>query len=377
MTGQSIKTQVITMDFVKLQGSAEGRAAADRPSIMRSLALGLLVILAIAYTLYFAAPILIPVTLAIYLNLLLSPVVWALRKRIPPAFSALVLVALLVGAVATALALLGEPAREWMEKAPAQMRALNRSVAEVKEPLKDIQEISEKVQNITEIKPSEPEAVQKVTITEPDLMVQLVERLPTSLTSIAIVIFLTFFLLAGSGSFGRKFTRLGRNFGERRRIVLILHEMQFGISRYLITITGINVVLGMVIGGVMYFMGFADPWLWGVAAAVLNFIPYIGPLAIIVILGFVGITTYPDSPIAFIAPLLYLALTTVEGQVITPLIVGRRLELSPVAVFLALVFWGWIWGIVGMFLAIPILVGMKIVLDKTPGGAVLASLLSK
>ena len=127
----------------------------------------------------------------------------------------------------------------------------------------------------------------------------------------------------------------------------------------------------------MYGLGFEEPWLWGIVACILNFIPYVGPLVTTLILFFVGFTTFPGELKVFIAPVIYLILTIVEGQIITPLIVGQRLELSPVAVFLSLIFWGWLWGPVGMLLAIPILIGVKLILESRYAMSPLASFLSR
>lgn len=333
---------------------------------------------AIVYSLYFAADILLPISLAIYLNLLLSPLIRRLQCiGIKPAVSALVLVILLVWIVVAAINLLNEPAQQWISQAPERLRDLRANLANVKQPMENIRELSNEMKGMAELDKSGAEVVQKVEIEEPDLVSQLVDRLPTSVTSIGIVIFLTFFLLASSGSFSRKFTHMGRCFAERRRILVVISDIRKSISTYLVTITCINTVLGLVVTSTMYLLGFEDPWLWGIVAGLLNFIPYVGPMVTILVLAFVGITTFPDSIKAAISPLLYLCLSTVEGQVITPMVIGQRLELSPVVVFLFLVLWGWIWGPIGMLLAVPIVVAIKIVLENLPSVSALAPLLSK
>jgi predicted PurR-regulated permease PerM len=344
----------------------------------KSLAMSLLAALAILYSLYFAADILLPVSLAIYLNLLLSPLIRRLQRvGIPQAASALVVVVLLVWIVVAAISVLNEPAQQWISQAPERLRDLRTNLANVKQPMENIQELSNEMKGMADLDKAGEEVVQKVEIEKPDLVSQLVERLPTSVTSIGIVIFLTFFLLASTGNFSRKFTHMGRCFAERRRILMVISDIRKSISTYLVTITCINTVLGFAVTGTMYLLGFEDPWMWGIVAGLLNFIPYIGPMVTILVLAFVGITTFPDSIKAAISPLLYFCLSTVEGQVITPMVIGQRLELSPVAVFLFLVFWGWIWGPIGMLLAVPIMVGIKIVLENSPSVSALAPLLSK
>ena len=280
--------------------------------------LSVLALLALAYSLYLAADILLPVSLAIYLNLLLSPTIRPLQRAgIPPPVSALIVVALLVGAVGAAVSVVTEPAQQWITEAPTKLRDMRANVADVKRPLESIQELSEEVKDMAALEKTDEEVVQRVAIEEPDLVSRFLDRLPTSLTSIGIVVFLTFFLLASSGSFSRKFTRMGRCFAERRRIVLILHDIRHSISRYLVTITFINTILGLAVTGTMYLLGFADPWLWGIVAGLFNFIPYVGPLVTTLILAFVGVSTFPDSIRGLVSPLVYLSLTIAEGQVIT------------------------------------------------------------
>ena len=343
-----------------------------------STALTVLCVLAVAYSLHFAADILLPIVLGIYLNLLLRPAVQRLQRAgIAPAVSALVLVALLVWVVAAAVSLVSEPAQQWITQAPAKLHDLRAKFADVHQPLAEIKKLSSEVKNIAALDPEKGDKIQKVAIEEPGLLSQFMDKLPTSVTAIGIAIFLTFFLLASNGSFSRKFTSMSSDFAGRRRMVMIFRDTQQSVSKYLVTITCINAALGLAVTGTMYVLGFEDPWLWGIVAGLLNFIPYVGPLVTCLILAFVGLSSFPDSIKALISPLLYLGLTIAEGQIITPLIVGHRLELNPVAVFLFLVFWGWIWGPIGMVLAIPILISTKIVFESTPGMSSIAPLLSK
>lgn len=344
----------------------------------KSAALTVLSVLAVSYSLYFAAEILIPIALAIYLNLLLSPAVRALhRMGIASGISALIMVALLVWSVAAALSAVAEPAQQWITEAPQKLHELRAKFTDGHPPLAGIKKLSSEVNNMAALEEEKGEIIQKVVIKEPGVISQLLSKLPTSVSSIGIVIFLTLFLLASNVNFSRKCTSMCRSFAERRRTVMIFNDIRNSVSNYLLTITCINAVLGLAVTGTMYLLGFEDPWLWGIVAGALNFIPYVGPLITTLLLAFVGFTIFPDSIKALISPLMYLGFTIVEGQIITPLVVGHRLELNPVAVFLFLIFWGWIWGPIGMLLAIPILVSAKVILENIPSTTAIASLLSK
>ena len=366
-------------------GATSARIVDTRPTRLerisiRSAALTVLATLALFYTFSFAAPILLPIALAIYLNLLLAPLMGVMtRLRIPSTLAAALLVVSVVLSIAGTINLLAEPAQEWLDLTPRNLYTLRNSLKAVKEPLNEIKEITDKVEDITDLEDQAPprERVTKVAIEKPDLFVRLANQLPTSLTAVGIMVFLTFFLLAASDRFVHKMGHLGRDFAEKRRIIWMVRHIQQDISTYLLTICAINMVLGLATAGCTFLLGFEDPLLWGVLAGVLNFIPYIGPLITTLVLAFVGFISLQDPQVALIAPVFYLVISTLEGQVITPLIIGERLSLSPVTVFIFLVFWGWIWGPLGMLLAIPILVGFRVVFQKSPGLQVLSQFIAK
>jgi predicted PurR-regulated permease PerM len=139
--------------------------------------------------------------------------------------------------------------------------------------------------------------------------------------------------------------------------------MEEHISKYLVTMTLINVGLGVAVGGAMRLADMPNPVLWGVTAAVLNFVPYLGPVVTLGMIALVSLLTFEDLGRAFVAPGLYLGLNALEGYLVTPMLLGRRLLLNPVVIFLGIIFWGWLWGIPGALLAVPILVTFKIFCD--------------
>lgn len=359
--------------------AATAPVSAPGPTLgLQSISVTVLAVLAVLYTLYFASPVLLPVALAIYLNLLLSPVMSLLTAlRIPAPLAAAALVLGVIVVVVGTINLVAEPAQEWLDLSPKNLREMRDSLRAVKEPLNEIKDITEKVEDITEMATESEKTVATVSIEKPDLFLRMANQLPTSLTSVAIMIFLTFFLLASSGRFLNKMASAGRDFAEKRRIVSTLRQAQSDISRYLLTITIINCLLGTAVAACTFLLGFEDPWLWGVLAGLMNFIPYLGPLLTLVVLSFAGLVTFSNPQTAIIAPLFYLFTTILEGQVLTPMIIGERLSLSPVTVFMFLVFWGWIWGPVGMILAIPILLALRVAFKYLRGYTIASLLIAK
>jgi predicted PurR-regulated permease PerM len=148
---------------------------------------------------------------------------------------------------------------------------------------------------------------------------------------------------------------------QQKRLVHIIQDIERDLSVYMVTTSIINIALGTAVGFALFLIGVPNPVLWGVAVAVLNFVPYVGAIAGSLLLGLVALASIDDLGRALLAPVVYLALNALEAYVITPQIVGARFSINPVAVLVAVAFWGWIWGIPGAFLAVPILTAASIV----------------
>jgi predicted PurR-regulated permease PerM len=174
----------------------------------------------------------------------------------------------------------------------------------------------------------------------------------------------------------QKIVRAMPNLSDKKRSLRIVHDVQLEVSRYLLTITVINIGFGATLGLAMTAIGMPNPLVWAVAAALLNYIPYVGAITGIVIAAAVGLITFSTLPMAALPPLAYLALHTLESAFITPLVLGRRLQLNAVAILVALAFGGWMWGIVGALIAVPLLVVVKVFCDHFPTMATFGDFLS-
>ena len=322
-------------------------------------------VLAVVYTLYFAAGLLIPIAIAIFISITFSPVVrYLARWRVPQSLSAALIVGTIMCVTALAVLALAGPAEKWLNDAPKAIRGLQDDILPAKGPMADFQELAAEVNELGSV--NAPEQTPSVIIQGPGMLENVVGGLPTMLTSIGIVIFLSFFLMASGDSILRKLTRCGRCWSERRRIVSIARRVQSDMSRYLAAVTVINFFLGAAVALTMYLLEMPNPLLWGAMAAVLNFAPYIGAVVSAAILTLVALTTFPDFAEALTVPGTFLVLTILEGQVITPAVLGRRMALSPAIVFVSVVIWGWLWGIAGALMAVPIATSLKIICDHSP-----------
>ena len=189
---------------------------------------------------------------------------------------------------------------------------------------------------------------------------------------------LLYLLLASGDLFLQKLVRVMPTLGDKKRAVEISHEIQQNISNYLVSVTLINLGLGVVVSVGLWCMGIPNPAMWGIFVAVLNFVPYFGPVCGIILLAAVGLLTFESSLWhALLPPAWYLLLHLLEANLVTPVLLGRRFTLNPVVIFVSLIFWTWLWGIPGALLSLPILVSIKVISDHVPALSSISEVLSR
>jgi predicted PurR-regulated permease PerM len=348
--------------------------ALDRVEV-RSIAITGLLVLAVLYTLYFARAFLLPIVLAVLLDFLLSPVVRALKRaKIPePAGAALVLLALL-GAVGAAGYSLSGPAREWVAKAPESLAKVQNRLRDLRKPVEQVTRTAEQVEAATEVAKGGP---QEVVLRGPRLSERLFGTTQSLLTGALETLILLYFLLAAGDLFLQKLIKVLPLLRDKKKAVAIARETEASISTYLFTVAVVNVILGLVIALVMTLIGMPSPLLWGALAAAAEFIPYIGATVLLATLTMAGLTTFDSVGHALLVPGAYLAVNLIQSQFVTPLILGRRLTLNPVAILVGLVFWWWLWGVGGAFIAVPLLATFKIFCDHIESLAPIGEFLGK
>jgi predicted PurR-regulated permease PerM len=199
---------------------------------------------------------------------------------------------------------------------------------------------------------------------------------PEFVASAVVMFILLYFLLAYDGVFLTKIIKITPRLGDKKRAVSIVRDIEAHISRYLLTITAINIGLGAAVGITVHVLGLRNPVMWGVMVALLNFVPYLGALTGIICMTLGAVLSYDSLGYAMLFPASYLALAILEGNFITPMVLGRSLTLNPILILVALAFWGWMWGISGMILAVPILATFKIFCDHIEPMAPVAEFMS-
>ncbi|MDB5800344.1 MAG: hypothetical protein JWL63_1283 [Rhodocyclales bacterium] len=319
-----------------------------------------LFVLAVFYTVYFAKPFLLPVMLALFLVFVLRPLVRVLnqRLRLPlPLGSALVVFGLL-GALGVGGAVLSGPAMDWIERAPSSMHDIDQKIGKLKRSVQNMQRATQRIDDLTKVEPQN--RVREVAMARISFGSMLLAGTQAFMLSAFSVVILVFFLLASGDSLLRKVVKITPSLRDKIKAVEIARTVERDVGRYLLTLTGINLVLGVATTLAMFALGMPNAMLWGAMAFGLNFIPYLGATITLVVLTVVAVLTFDQIGHAALVPVVFLSITTLEGQILQPFVIGRSFSVNPVLVFLSLLFWGWMWGIVGMLMAVPILVTFKI-----------------
>ncbi len=348
------------------QGLAGRASGAERVHVdIRSLSLTSIFVLLFFYTLYFARGIFLPIALALLLSFLLAPVVRALRRlHIPGSVSAAIVILGVLGAAVLGFYRLSGPAAEWIQRAPEGLEHVERRIRQLQRPVEEVRQAAEEVERQVErIAGGESTRTQEVSVRDQTITSVILNRTGSFLASAAIMTVLLYFLLASGDLFLRKLVRVLPRLEDKKRAIEIARGTEEHISKYLSTVTLINVALGVMVGVAMHLVGMPNPVLWGVTAGLLNFVPYLGAMVTVVFLALVSILTFDSLGRAAVAPLVYFGINALEGYVVTPMLLGRRLTLNPVVIFVGLIVWSWMWGVAGALLAVPLLATFKIFCD--------------
>jgi predicted PurR-regulated permease PerM len=314
-------------------------------------------VVAVIAGLYFAKAALVPVLFAVVFALLLSSSVdWLQRRRVPRAVASALVVASLVAIIAACANAIWDPAREWLDAAPRTMRTLEQKLRPVTRFIAKVESVSDQAGRM-----AEPAAAPKAVAPAParEDAKSLVASTQEWILAAVTTLFLTYFLLADGPAMLERIGRGTAATSARGTVLRLADAIRNDVGRYFGTVTLSNAILGIATTLAMYWLDMPNPLLWGAIAFTLNFIPYAGSAVTLVLLTVVALVSFEGAGRAVAVAGSYLVLTTLEGQLLQPVLVGRRLDLSPVAVILGLWFGGWLWGVAGVALAMPVMVAAK------------------
>lgn len=339
--------------------------ASDSQAV-KSAAIVIIVVMSVT-ALKLGRTVVLPVVIAVLMTLLLSaPVRWLRRRRIPERFGAAIVVFGTIGLAFGAATLLVTPATELIATAPATLTKVETRVRLVMKPLAALQQSADRV--ATAAAPVSPagRAPAQVQLAAPGLFERIgIPTIEAALSSLSVV-FLTYFLLASGPLFRRKLAQI---LPGRRDVVhfeTILAEIELSTSRFLATATMINACVGIATALALWAVGLPSPLLWGGVAAVLNFVPYLGPISTAGAITIAGLASFDAPAHALAAPAAFIAIHLVENNLVTPTLLGRSMPVNTVAIFLGLLFFGWVWGIPGAVLAVPLTSVVKVACDHVP-----------
>jgi predicted PurR-regulated permease PerM len=316
---------------------------------------GIFVLLFVA-ALYMCRPVLLPVVAALVVGTTLAPIVKAAaRHRISPWVTAIALGVVLVAAAALTLTLLAQPVSEWITKAPDIGAAIRQKLYVLDRPLAALRELQEVLR---------PSAVNPVAI-EPSqwgMVTPVIAAVTPAVIEITLFFVTLIFFLATQMDFRRFMVSFFATRNGKLRFIRITNDLESYLASYVAIVTVINFGLGVVVAIGAWLFGLPNPILFGVLAMGLNFIPYIGAACMTLVLLAVGLVSFPSLGYALLPAAAFVAVATIEGQFITPTVLGRSLTLNPLVVLLALAFWAWLWGPMGAFLAVPLTIVALVVL---------------
>lgn len=299
---------------------------------------------------------LLPMAIAGLFTLLLDPIVRALRRLgLPTGAGAALVVFGAVGVLSAGGVLLARPAAEWIEAAPRTLGQVRKKVQRVMRPLQ------ETVRTVDEATATTPEGgPPTVQISTPGLLQRLTGSTPSFIATTVTVVFLTYSLLAMLPVFRKKVADLIETRAGVRNMDAVLNEIEVQMSRYVLINTLTSLGVGLLTWAFLTVVGLPNALLWGVVACLLNFIPYAGAVATVALIGIAALAAFDGTGQVLLVVGGCAAIGLLEGNLVTPHLIGRHLPLNPVAVFVRLLYWGFVWGPAGMLLAVPITVMLQV-----------------
>jgi predicted PurR-regulated permease PerM len=344
----------------------EGAAIAyRRDRLLASLTLmaGVGLALAVPFALRAGAEFFLPVTAALVIAIALVPLLeWFERRRVPSGLAALICVLLFISIANVAVAAIVLPASEWVRLLPERIGRIRDTLA----PLLDVYAAAERFVDdiVTEFGSTPGVSSRTVTVEAPNSMLDLIATsAPHAAIQLFFAVLVIFFFLAGWTRMRKATITTRTSFDGAMTTARVIQQVVDATSTYLGTITLVNITLGALVSLALWMLDMPTPLMWGGIVAVLNYIPYLGPIASTLLLAVGGLMAFADPWYAFLPAVSFAIIHLIEANLITPSLVGRRLTINPLTILIALSFWAWVWGTTGALLAVPLLIIMKTVLD--------------
>ncbi|WP_234029107.1 AI-2E family transporter [Aurantiacibacter spongiae] len=326
-------------------------------SLVVLIAIGLF--LALPFVLSIGSVVFLPLVAALILTIILSPLadklaIWG----VPNYLSSLLSLLVFLGIVALALTAVFSPAAVLLDRVPAMVEQVGRHFAALQDNFDWVADINDQIVDL-----AGTDEGQQVVIASPSMLEQVAFATPTVLLETLLTFLMAFFMIEARIRLRRRLLLDRQQVGASLKAARAIREVQDRVAAYILTVALINVGVGVVVAVAAWAMGMDAPIMWGGLATLLNFVPYVGPIAMIALLGLFGLGTSASPFVGMIPAAAYLSLHTIEANVITPSILGARFTMNPVLILLALTYFGWIWGVAGALLSVPILLTLTALID--------------
>jgi predicted PurR-regulated permease PerM len=362
MVDETLTTVRAELDEPERETMIDGETILD-PVKYQSIVLTAILVLLVFYTLYFTREIVMPIFFAVILKLLLRPAMRFLVKlHVPEVVAGFLMILVLFAGFVGLFSTLAGPASEWLGKLPQTLPRIEQRLSVLKMPLDRFHAATKELGKVTGT--ATPEGAAPVVVQQgPEIGGMLLTSTQALLTGVMETLIVLFFLLIAGDVFLRKMVEVLPRFRDKKHAVAISQEVEKNISAYLVTISAMNLLVGIAVATAAYFFGLGDIVLWGAVAFLLNYVPIIGPLAGIVLFFLAGLLVFDNLLTAGLLAGTYLGIHLIEGEVVTPMLLARRFTLNPVLVIVSLIFWYWMWGVPGAIISVPILATTKIICD--------------
>ncbi len=337
----------------------------DRLLAALALMFGAALVLAVPFALRAGAEFFLPVTAALVIAIALVPLLeWMERRRVPSALAAFLCIALFLTMANAAVAAIVLPAAEWFQMLPDRIGQVRSTLAPLVDVYSNLEQFIDNVVREFGRSPLGATSAQAVRVETPNSLLQIVaSSAPFAAIQMFFAVLVIFFFLSGWTRMRRRTITTRTSFDGAMTTARVIQQVVDATSTYLGTITVVNIGMGLFVALVLWFLGMPTPLMWGGIVAVLNYIPYLGPIASTVLLALGGLMAFEEPLYAMLPAISFVVIHMIEANIVTPMVVGRRLTINPLMILLSLSFWAWVWGTTGALLAVPLLIIFRTILD--------------
>lgn len=316
------------------------------------LLVGVALFLGLPFVLSVGSVVFLPPVTAMIFTIILSPLADRLiRLGLPNVLASFLAIATMLAGIVLALTLILQPAFDMVDQAPAMVRNITERFGELRGSFEWISDVNRQIARLIG-----HSSRREVVLAEPSVLEQVAFATPSLVLETLLTLLMAFFMIEARTRMKRRLLLDRQSFGASLRIARVMRDVQDRVASYILTVATINLGVGIVVAGGAWAFGFSAPVMWGGLAFVLNFLPYVGPLAMMGLLGLVGVGTSDTVLVGLFPMLAFLALHAVESNIVTPSILGARFTINPVAILFTISYFSWIWGVIGALLSVPILI---------------------